>query len=309
MRILVLGAGALGGYFGARLLAAGRDVHFLVRPARAARLREGGLRVRSPAGDLDIAAPPLLTDATGTAPFDVVLLSCKAYDLDSSIAAITPAMGPSSLVLPLLNGLSHLDRLDAAFGAPRVLGGQCIISATLDADGTVLHLAPMQSITFGGRDDATRARAETIAAQLGGAGFAVQASPDILQEMWEKWSFIATLAASTCLMRAQVGDIMAAGGEAVLAGLRDECAAIAAAHGHPLREPALARSRDMMAPAHGALKASMARDIERGAPIEAEHVLGDLLRRGGAKGVATPLLQLAVVHVRAYEVARKRAAT
>ena len=148
MRILVLGAGAIGGYFGARLLQAGADVTFLVRAGRAAQLARDGLVVRSPLGDV-VTTPRWVEAGTLRETCDLVLLTCKAYDLAGALDAIAPAMGPDSHVLPRLNGLLHLERLAHAFGAARVVGGCCTIPVTLGAGGEILHLMPMQRIAFG----------------------------------------------------------------------------------------------------------------------------------------------------------------
>ncbi len=214
MRILVVGAGAIGGYFGGRLLDAGRDVTFLVRERRAAQLAQTGLNMSSPNGDLSIPNPPVVLAKDISKPFDLILLSCKAYDLDGAIESIKTSVGPDTAILPLLNGMHHLDVLETQFGADRVLGGQCVAALTLDADGTVVHLNKLHSITFGERAGGTSARIEAITAQFSGAHFDAIASANILQSMWEKWTFLATLAAGTCLMRAPVGDIIAAPGGA-----------------------------------------------------------------------------------------------
>ena len=140
MRILVVGAGSIGGYFGGRLLQAGRDVTFLVRPRRAAELAKIGLMIRSPLGDVALAAPPTVTADALRAPFDLILLSCKAYDLQGAMDAFAPAVGPQTAILPLLNGMRQLELLEARFGAAPVLGGQCLISTVLDAEGGILHL-------------------------------------------------------------------------------------------------------------------------------------------------------------------------
>jgi 2-dehydropantoate 2-reductase len=307
MRILVVGAGALGGYFGGRLLDAGRDVTFLVREKRAERLKEHGLNVRSPLGDLSIANPPVVLAKDVRAPFDLVLLSCKAYDLDSAIDSIRTSVGPDTAVLPVLNGMRHLDVLDAQFGADRVLGGQCVIAATLDKDGTILHLNPLQSITYGERAGGTSPRIEAISAQMQGAGFDAIASPDILQSMWEKWVFLATLAASTCLMRAPVGDIIAApGGQELLLKLFDEIRTISTANGHPPGEAPIARAQAILTEPGSQITASMLRDLENGAAIEADHIVGDLLARGAERGVSTPVLATAYTHLKAYEARRER---
>ena len=181
MRILVVGAGSIGGYFGGRLAAAGRDVTFLVRKRCAEVLKANGLRILSPAGDLHIKAPNTLLAAGITAPFDLIILSCKAYDLNDAARSFAAAVGPQTLILPLLNGMRHLDVLDRLFGIDRVLGGQCMISATLDADGRIHHLAPMQTLVLGVRSSAQIGGDTAVFAHLADAGFEVRLSPDIVQ--------------------------------------------------------------------------------------------------------------------------------
>jgi 2-dehydropantoate 2-reductase len=306
MRVLVVGAGAIGGYFGGRLLEAGRDVTLLVRPRRAAELARTGLVIRSQFGDIDIPVPPMVTADTLREPFDMVLLSCKAYDLDGAMAAFAPAVGPQTVILPLLNGVRHLDILEGRFGANHVLGGQCLISAVLDPNGHIVHLSDSHTLSFGERDGLPSARVEAIASVLSSAGFEARLSEAILQEMWEKWVFIATGAGITCLMRASVGDIVAANGAGLATALLEECAAIAARAGFPPRENSLQRSRALFTTPGSGLTASMLRDIEIGAPIEADHILGDLLRRGGDKSESWSLLRVAFTHVKAYEGRRSR---
>src|SRR3979490_1093327 len=142
MRILVVGAGAIGGYFGGRLLQAGRDVTFLLRPKRAAELASAGLVIRSPNGDVTLKNPPTVQADKLAGKFDVVLLSCKAFDLDDAIKSFAPAVGPQTSIIPLLNGMSHLNVLDDKFGRGRVLGGLCAIAATLNEKGGVVQPAP-----------------------------------------------------------------------------------------------------------------------------------------------------------------------
>src|SRR5258708_651317 len=308
MRILVVGAGSIGGYFGGRLLHAGRDVTFLVRERRAAQLAQTGLAIRSPLGDLDLPAPPTITAAALHEPFDLILLSVKAYDLDGAMDAFAPAVGPQTLILPLLNGMRHLDLLDERFGTDRVLGGQCVISTVLDADGRIVHLGAFQSLSFGARDGSRSEQLEAIASALSGAGFEARLSAAILQEMWEKWVFIATGAGITCLMRASIGDIVSADAGDLALALLDECAAIAAGQGFAPSTTATQRSRTTFTTPGSELTASMLRDIERGAPIEAEQIVGDLLRRGRREGqsqqVTSPLLFVAYAHLKTYEARR-----
>jgi 2-dehydropantoate 2-reductase len=328
MRILVVGAGSIGGYFGGRLLGAGRDVTFLVHARRAAQLAQTGLVIRSPRGDLDLPAPPTITaEALRAAaeareiqqareahePFDLLLLSVKAYDLAAAMDDFAPAVGPHTLILPLLNGMRHLDLLDERFGADRVLGGECVISTTLDPDGRIVHLGEVANLTFGARDGSHFEQIEAIAAALAVAGFEARLNAAIVQEMWEKWVFIATGAGITCLMRAAVGDLVAAGAGELAAALLDECAAIAAEQGFALSAAALERYRATFTAPGSLLTASMLRDIERGAPIEAEQIIGDLLRRdrrgagqGQGQGRARPLLRIADAHLKSYEARRAR---
>ena len=275
-----------------------------MRPRRAAELARTGLVIGSRMGDARLPAPPCLLAGQVTAPFDVVLLSCKAYDLDAAMDAFAPAVGPDTAILPMLNGMRHLDALDARFGAARVLGGECLISTTLDAEGRVIHLNDSHIVVFGERNGAPSARTDAIAAAFAGARFDSRHSDMILQEMWEKWVLIATGAGITGLMRATIGDIVAAGAADLASALLDECAAIAAGQGFPPRPAFLERTRRMFTAPGSSMTASMARDIERGAPIEAEQILGDLL--GRAEGSPTPLLRVACAHVKAYEARRAR---
>ena len=232
MRILVIGAGATGGYFGGRLLQAGRDVTFLVRPKRAELLAKNGLVIKSPVGDVTLKNPPTILAEKITTPFDVIILSCKAYDLDSAIASFAAGVGPDTAIIPFLNGMKHLDVLDAKFGIDRVMGGQCQVAAMLDADGVIHQLTPMHAMSFGERGTPKGDRAKRIETTLQGAMFDAKASDVITQEMYEKWVFLATLAGATSLMRAPAGHITAApGGEQFIRALRAEIASVAEAAG------------------------------------------------------------------------------
>ena len=306
MRILVVGAGAIGGYFGGRLRQAGRDATFLVRPRRAAQLATAGLIIKSPLGDVNLPAPATVTAESLRERFDLILLSCKAYDLAAAADSFAPAVGANTAILPLLNGMAHIDVLSKRFGAGAVLGGQCVISVTLDADGRVLHLNDTHLLSFGELNGAKSPRAVAIAAAMAGARFESRLSTAILQEMWEKWVLIATMAGITCLMRAAVGDIVAAGGGDLALALLDECAAIAAAYGFAPRQDIALRNRAMLTAPGSIFAASMLRDIERGASIEGDHIVGDLVRRGEAKGIDLPLLRIAYAHLKSYEARRKR---
>ena len=168
MRTLVVGAGAIGGYFGGRLLEINRDVTFLVRPKRAAELATHGLRIRSRFGDVTLANPATVLAENLRETFDLVLLSCKAYDLESAITSFAPAVGPDTVILPLLNGMRHLEILNERFGRERVLGGQCLIAAAL-TDGEIVHLNDTHELSFGEQNGALSDRVKAIATLMDGA--------------------------------------------------------------------------------------------------------------------------------------------
>jgi 2-dehydropantoate 2-reductase len=304
MRYLVVGAGALGGYFGARLLQGGCDVTFLLRPGRAAALARTGLVVRSRFGDLSLPSPRYVLADTIAGPYDVVIVACKAYDLAETMESFAPAVGPATAILPLLNGMRHLDELQTRFDSGRILGGLCLISATLDDAGVILHLNDTHSLTFGELDGSASARVAAIQDDFSRTRFEGRSSTHILLEMWEKWVFIASAAGITCLMRASIGDIVTAGSADLSATLLEECRRIASANGFEPRAPSIERARSMLTAAGSPITASMLKDVERGARVEADHVLGDLIARSMGTLPAISLLRIAYSHLKAYEARR-----
>ena len=305
MKILVIGAGATGGYFGGRLLESGQDVTFLVRKARAQTLARDGLRIRSPMGDVTLPSPPTVQADALNRHYDLIIVSCKAYHLPQVIEDLAPAVGPDTAILPILNGMRHLDLLDERFGAGHVLGGSCFIAATLDAEGVVRHLNKPHGLTYGERDGSRSPRVERIEQAMAGARFEPRLSTSILQDMWDKWVFLASLAGITCLMRAPIGDIVAAtGGTQAALDLLEDCRTVAEACGHPPDEAALQRARTVLTEAGSSLSASMMRDLEQGAQIEADHIVGDMLRRGTEAGRNLPMLRVTYAHLKAYEARR-----
>ncbi len=311
MKVLILGAGAVGGYFGGRLAQAGADVTFLVRPQRAQKLAQAGLVIKSPLGDAQIPVRTALQEAVRP-DYDLVILSCKAYDLDASIASLAGAMGPNTLILPLLNGMAQLGRLEQAFGSARVLGGTCYIASTLDADGSVRHLSQFQRITCGPRAG-NHAHAKDLLRELAQAYARVSiecgVSADIEQDMWEKFVLLASLAATTCLMRASVGEILSTeDGEALMREALSACIAAAGAAGHAPRAESLQQTESMLFARGSAFTASMLRDMETGGRVEADHIVGDMLRHARAAGADARLLTAAFCHLQVYEVRRRRGA-
>jgi len=305
MRVLVVGAGAIGGYFGGRLLQAARDITFLVRPKRASELAARGLVIRSPNGDVTLKNPPTVEASTIKDKFDVVLLSCKAYDLDDAIKSFAPAVGPKTSIIPMLNGMLHLDTLDRSFGGERVLGGLCAIAVTLNAQREVVQLQPMQSLNFGERDGTMSERVSAIADVFSPVNGAAS-STHIMQDMWEKWIFLASIAAATCLMRGPVGAILAApGGKDFLLGILDECTAAAKAAGYEPGGPSFQRFRGLLTAEGSPMTASMFRDIQAGAKVEADHVIGNMIARAEAAKIPAPRLRTAYTHLKTYEKLRE----
>ena len=304
MKFLVLGAGAIGGYFGGRLVESGADVTFLVRPNRRTQLERDGLRIESALGNV---SRPVRTALAGSVAshYDVVILTCKAYDLQSSIEAIAPAIGTSTAIIPLLNGLAHFAVLDARFGSSQVMGGTCMIDSILGRDGVVHHGGTLQRLVFGERDGRRSARAEAIAAVLAGTAIDWSLSDDIQQVLWEKLVFLAALASVTCLFRANVREIMSApGGREVMERALAANAAIATREGHPPSAAGLDFARTRLTDPSGPWSASMLRDLESGGRTEADHIIGWMLDRARRHSVDDTLLSLAFTHLKAFEARR-----
>ena len=306
MRILIVGAGALGGYYGARLMAAGRDVTFLVRAQRARQLAETGLQLTSPFGDLSLPGIKTVVAEELRESFDLIILSCKAHDLAGAVEAFAPAVGEGSAILPLLNGMAHMDALDMRFGREHVLGGSTPISAARDAEGRIQHLNQLTLLQFGDRDEPDGARIKEIGEALTVHGLGTSLEPVIMQDMWQKWVSINTSAGMTCLMRASIGDIVAAGGTPLVLQLMREAASVAAREGFTPTEEYLGTVVAKFTQAGSPFTASMLRDIEAGRPIEAFQIVGDMLQRGQKHGLDTPLLAVVYAHLRCYEERRVR---
>lgn len=304
MRVLVVGAGATGGYFGGRLAQAGRDVTFLVRPARAERLRAGGLQIVSPFGDVTLQ-PRLVTAAELDGPYDLVLLTVKSFSLESALDDIRPAVGVATTIVPVLNGMRHLDVLAERFGEGCVLGGLCMMAATIDEGGRIVQLARSHDLVYGERSGAMTPRVAALNRVLEHAGFDARASARIVAEMWEKWIGLAALGGITTLMRGTIGDVAAAPGGAEFAtAFVDECIAVAAASGYPCDAGFVARARGSMTAAGSNLTSSMYRDLVQGNDVEADQIIGDLLARARGFGLPTPLLATSYAQLKVYQARR-----
>lgn len=304
MRILVVGAGATGGYFGARLSLAGRDVTFLVRGARAEALRQSGLHLITPSGELSFQ-PRLITAGELNSTYDVILLTVKAFALASALDDLAPAIGPDTLILPILNGMKHLDVLTSRFGKQAVIGGLCKIAATLDTQGRVMQFTELHDLTYGELDGSRSERIERLDALMKNAGFNARLSLTIVDEMWEKWLLLASLGAITCLMRGNIGQVASApGGENVARAIINEITDVIASAGYRRRESYITNTTALLTQKDSVQTSSMYRDMSQGYEVEADQVLGDLVAIGQRAGLSTPLLCAAYTHLAIYQRSR-----
>lgn len=304
MQVMVLGAGAIGGYFGGRLVEGGQDVAFIVREGRKQALLRDGLRIESGFGNFSGSVRAITANEIA-APADIVVLTCKAYDLDAAIDAIRPAVGPQTAVLPLLNGIAHIPKLNAAFGSGRVLGGLAKIAATLSADGSIKHLNDWRYITFGEQDGQVSERVVRLKDAFDRTSVVAKGVPDIMQEMWSKVVHLATVAGMTTLMRASIGEIATTpDGTAVATRFLEANAEIAAREGYPPSEAFLSEYRQLFADRSSGYTASMLRDLEKGGRVEADHIVGFMLQKAREHGLDDSLHQISYTHLKSYEARR-----
>jgi 2-dehydropantoate 2-reductase len=303
MRMLIVGAGSTGGFFGTRLVQAGRDVTFLVRPERAAKLRERGMRVKSPQGDA-VVQPKLVTADEIDGTYEAVLLTVKSFSLEAALDDFAPAVGEGTIILPVLNGMRHVDRLAARFGRNAVGGCAAKVATVLDEEGCIVQLAPFQEIAYGEMDGSRSSRIMAVDEFMRGASFEARLSANIALEMWEKWALLATLGGVTCLMRGNLGEIEASpGGAEFLMRFFEEVTSVIGAVGMPVDAAFLSQTRALLAAAKGSsLTSSMYRDLMAHRPIEADQIVGDLLARARAHdALSTPLLAAAYTNLCVYQ--------
>jgi 2-dehydropantoate 2-reductase len=299
--MLVVGAGSIGGLFGGRLAQAGRDVTFLVRAGRAEQLRRDGLQIVSPLGNATVR-PKLLASKDIHDAFDVVFLSVKAYSLESAIGDFAPAVSDRTMILPILNGMEHMDTLAAHFGARAVIGGACKAATMLDKQGRIVQLTKLQDLAYGEMDGSRSERVSRLDEFMQGAGFDARISPSIALEMWQKWTLLATLGGVTCLMRGNTGEIEAAhGGREFLTGFLNEVVSVIQAAGAPLGEAFIAATSEALLKSGAPTTSSLYRDLQEGNRVEADQILGDLLLRGVQAGLRAPLISAAYTQLCVYQ--------
>jgi len=306
VKILILGAGAVGGYWGARLHQAGIDVTFLLREKRAETVRKNGLVVKSPKGDFTVPAK-VVTKATEGGPYDVIILACKGYDLSSALDAIAPAVGANTTIVPILNGHMHFAALDARFGTDKVAGGLARIGGMLGPNGEILH-SGASGVSFGERDGKPpRPALVELDAACKKAGIVGGLNSNINQDLWDKWIMLGAIAGMCSAMRGTIGDIMASDeGEAIMTEILDECCKVAQAEGYPPGDKAYAGVKAALTQKGGKSVASILGDIEKGGAVEGKQIVGDMLARARKHGIAAPNLRFAYAHLQTYETRRAR---
>jgi 2-dehydropantoate 2-reductase len=302
LKILIVGAGAIGGYFGGRLLEKGEDVTFLVREKRQQQLREHGLIVDSIHGNMIFPNPKTILVDENVEAYDVILVSTKSYHLDGAIESIRPYVGNETMILPLLNGIAHLDRLTEAFGAEKVIGGLCFIETTLDEDGKVVQTSPIHDLVFGERNGEHSARILNLQEAFTDTKANFRLSEKIEQELWHKYLFITSLSGITSLFRSPIGPIREqqkglASIESLLGETADIMMGIAAPLADGSKEATLSRMNEI---GHG-MKSSLQRDMEKSLPTEGDHLFGYLLNKAEKLGMAAPILSAIYANVKIYE--------
>jgi len=302
MKILVVGAGAIGGYYGARLLQADVDVTFLVRPKRAGLLATQGLRVRSELGDFDAPVRTIQREQLHTG-FDLIVLSCKSYDLGAAMDDIQAAVGHDTRILPFLNGLSVYDELDARFGRDRVLGGVAQIATMLDKEGVIRHFGTHDAVIVGARSVATEQAAADFHALISRTRGTRSLSTDVTRALWNKWVTLASGAMMNCLMRGTIADILSTeNGADLMRQAMAECRSVANAQGHSLSDEEVRLLEARLLDKGSDWAASMMRDIAHNAPrLEAKAIVGDMIVRASRHGLDVPLMRIAYCHLQVYE--------
>lgn len=301
MKILVVGAGAIGGYFGGRLLEKGEDVTFLVREKRKQQLAQYGLIIDSVHGGMNLQPKTILT-GDKTEHFDVIMLSTKAYHLGAAIEDIRPYVNESTMILPLLNGIAHLDLLIKEFGEERVLGGLCFIETTLGENGEVIQTSPIHNLVFGERSGEETERIQNLRDAFSNTKSNFIYSENIMKEMWHKYLFISLLSGATTLTRSPIGPIRETdSGYEALKGIVTEVITIMEKIGAPVGNELIDVQLNRMQDMGYHMKSSMQRDMEKGLPTEADHFFKYLLDHATTNDINAPFLKAIYANLKVYE--------
>jgi len=301
VRILVVGAGAVGGYFGGRLLEKGVDVTFLVREGRKKQLDETGLMIESVHGNVSLNPKTIIAgEEAGT--FDVILLSTKAYHFKGALESFRQYVGKDTVILPLLNGILHINNLVDVFGENQVIGGLCFIETTLDHEGKVIQTSPKHDIVFGELSGEKSERILKIEAAFNGTKTGYRLSDNINQDLWQKYLFISTLSGITTLMKAPIGPIReVASGRATITQLLKEIITVMKRMDAPLADDIERIQLSQIDSLDYSMKSSMQRDMEKLLPVEADHLHGYLLEVARREAISIPVLEAIYANLKIYE--------
>ncbi len=289
MKFAVFGSGGIGGYFGARLAAAGEDVRFVARGAHLEAMRTGGLRVKSAKGDVHMDTVRVTDDPAAIGPVDVVLVAVKLYDTESAARGCTPLVGPETMVVSFQNGVTAADAFAAAVGRAHVIGGLAYIFSTIEAPGVIAHMGTLAKLVFGELDGSRTPRVETLLAACREAGIEAAISEDITADIWSKFVFLAPVSGMTALVRLPIGPIRGdAGTRAMLCRAMEEVAAVARAKGIDLAADMVERHMETVDGRPGDFASSMLHDLSRGKRLELPWLSGAVAGLGRDLGVPTP---------------------
>lgn len=306
MKILVVGAGGIGGYFGARLMETGQDVTFLVRERRKQQLEETGLNVESVHGDVRVK-PKLATAQNPDGQYDLIVLTVKSYQLENAIEDIRPFVSEGSMILPLLNGIAHIEKLVEAFSEEQVLGGLCFIETTLDSNGTIIQTSPMHQLVYGERSGEETERILKVKEAVSGTKAEFALSENIVQDMWHKYLFITAMSGITASMESAIGPIRELeSGKRTIAALLEELVTVMKALNAPIKETIGKEQFEKIMSLEAGMKSSMQRDLEKGQPIEMDHLQGYLLQEAKTRELAVPVLETIFTKLKLYEISREK---
>lgn len=300
MRILIVGAGAIGGYFGGRLLEKGEDITFLVRKKRKQQLEKDGLIIESVNGNLKLQ-PKTIEAGEDAGIFDVILISTKAYHLHDAIKGVKQYAGENTMILPLLNGIIHIEKLVAEFGSEKVLGGLCFIESTLDHDGKIIQTSTAHDLVFGERNGENTERIQRLEQAFSQTKAGFRLSQNIIGDMWHKYLFITGLSGITTLMRAPMGPIRdSLSGYETTIKLFNEIINVMNMIHAPITENVEFQLKKVARLGY-LMKSSMQRDMEKGLPIEADHLQGYLIEMAKENELQVPVLEAVYANLKIYE--------
>lgn len=302
MKVLVVGAGAVGGYFGARLVEKGVDVTFLVREARQKKLNEEGLIVQSIHGNIHIQKPKTILSSDSSNHYDIILISTKAYHFMKAIDDIKSFTSNETVIIPMLNGIKHLDTLKKEFDINQIVGGLCFIESTVDLEGRIIQSSPTHEFVFGELSEADTERIIKIAELFSGTKATIRKSNKVLTDMWHKYMYISGFSGITSLFRSSIGPILESEyGLEIIEKLYAEIGAIMRAANAPIAHNIEQIQLNLVKKMDYTMKSSLQRDMEKMQQIEGNHLHGYLLQLAKEHQIPAPYLKMVFANLETYE--------